>query len=113
MAPSAKTPSSVNSEAAKPKKPATPFTLFGNKVREAIAQELKAKSDGKASLGDITKEMAARWVALGEAEKKEFKDLASADKIRYANELKVYLESNDPAGALHDSEEATDSLFLV
>mmetsp|Transcript_82827 Transcript_82827/g.192464 ORF Transcript_82827/g.192464 Transcript_82827/m.192464 type:complete len:320 (-) Transcript_82827:60-1019(-) len=100
MAPSAKTPPSANPEAAKPKKAATPYILFGNKVREDIAQELKAKGDGKASLGDIAKEIAARWAALGEAEKKEFEDLASEDKTRYASEFKVYLESSDPAGAL-------------
>merc|ERR1719367_350052 len=87
-------------EVQKPKKAASAYWLFTSKVREEVSQELKQKGGGKASLGDIAKATAARWAALGQAERKEFEDRAAADKQRYAEEYKAYLEANDPAGTL-------------
>jgi len=85
----------------KPKRAVSAYWLFLSKMREEVAQELKQQG-GKASLGDIAKATAAKWAALGEAERKEFEDKAAEDKQRYAEEFKAYLEASDPAGTLRN-----------
>jgi len=94
--------SAIAGQVQKPKKAVSAYWLFTSNVRAEVTKELKEKGGGKASLGDIAKATAAQWAALGEAERKEFEDKASADKQRYAVQFKEYLEASDPAGTLRN-----------
>jgi len=91
---------SAAGEVQKPKKAVSAYWLFSNEIREAVTKESREKNGGKANMGAIAKEMASRWGALSEAEKKPYEDRAAEDKQRYAKEFAAYQEASDPAGTL-------------
>mmetsp|Transcript_124617 Transcript_124617/g.357933 ORF Transcript_124617/g.357933 Transcript_124617/m.357933 type:complete len:335 (-) Transcript_124617:87-1091(-) len=84
----------------KPKRAQSAYFLFANEMREQVTKEIKEKGEGKFKLGDVAKEVGVRWAALSAEAKKPYEEKAEADKQRYAEELRVYLEASDPAGTL-------------
>lgn len=68
-----------------PKRSLSPYFHFSAKRRP----ELKAAHPGT-SFGDLTKMVAAEWNSMQDVEKKQFNDLAAADKTRYENEKASY-----------------------
>jgi len=76
-----------------PKGPRNAYMMYISKNREIIQKEVRIKplAEGN-SFGAISRELGRRWKALKADEKKEYEDLAAADKIRSAREKKEYQE---------------------
>jgi hypothetical protein len=69
----------------KPKRFRTPFMFFMMSHREHLRQNEKFKNI------DMIKSLSERWNLMNEEEKKEYELLAKSDKIRYDNEMEVYI----------------------
>lgn len=71
----------------KPKKALSAFMYF----TQAKRAETREAHPG-ITFGEIAKIMGAMWKDMSEADRKPYVDLAEADKVRYAGEMKVYTD---------------------
>lgn len=71
-----------------PKKPLTSYMIFMMKNRDDVVKKL-SKDGSKPTFADVNKEISSAWKKL--ADKKEYVDAASQDKIRYEKENTEYL----------------------
>ncbi|KAL3916329.1 MAG: hypothetical protein SGILL_005227, partial [Bacillariaceae sp.] len=63
-----------------PKRPRSSYIFFCNAKRAAVSETVSG-------LGEISKELARRWADLDDSSKKEFDEMAAADKERYQTEM--------------------------
>lgn len=68
-----------------PKKPLSAYIIFTKERRSAVVAE-----NPGLSLTEVTKELGARWKAIGAEEKSVFEAKAKEDKARYAVEMEAY-----------------------
>ena len=68
-----------------PKKPLSAYIIFTKERRSAVVAE-----NPGLSLTEVTKELGARWKAIGAEEKSVFEAKAKEDKERYAVEMEAY-----------------------
>ena len=68
-----------------PKKPLSAYIIFTKERRSAVVAEKPGLS-----LTEVTKELGARWKAIGAEEKSVFEAKAKEDKERYAVEMEAY-----------------------
>ena len=112
----AKTQASKKSKARKdplkPKNSRSSYVFYSQAVRQTVVKE---NPDMK--FGDITKLIAKQFKELSSEQKKEYDDLANADKIRFQQEIEVYknsqVESNDKSHDQvneHDTKESSHEL---
>ena len=80
----AKTPKAKKDPNA-PKKPLSAYIIFTKERRSAVVAE-----NPGLSLTEVTKELGARWKAIGAEEKSVFEAKAKEDKERYAVEMEAY-----------------------
>merc|ERR1719281_950242 len=76
------------------------YVLFGKTVREEITKEYKEQNEGKSSLPEIGKLIAARWQELPAAERRAFEEQAAQAKDAHKEELRRREEEKDPVAAL-------------
>lgn len=76
---------------AAPKGPRNAYMMYIQKTREKLQKECEANplQEGN-SFGAISRELGRRWKALEVAEKRNYEELAAADKIRYEKEKGDY-----------------------
>ncbi|KAH8071416.1 hypothetical protein JL721_4394 [Aureococcus anophagefferens] len=83
-----------------PKGRRSAYIFFGN-AKRAEVKELHPDF----SLGDVGRELGARWKALSDDDKKPYAALATADAERYDREMAAYKATRPAAGAADEEEE--------
>jgi len=72
----------------------TPYTCFSKKMhalnRQANGQNKKKKTDGRATLGIMSKKVSKQWKLMTDEEKKPFIKESEEDKKRYKKELEEF-----------------------
>lgn len=81
----------------RPKKARTAYTYFVAENRASIKEK-----NPDLSFGELSREVAAQWKAMGEKEKKVFTDKSAKDKVRYSKEMENYVE---PSASEESSDE--------
>ena len=76
----------------KPKKAKTAFMFYCDKHRPALMKKQKEKQ-GKINIGEIAKELGAKWKKLSDKDKKPFASKAAKSKIEQEQKMKAYQES--------------------
>jgi hypothetical protein len=71
-----------------PKKALSAFFCFNNEVRLKILEEQKA-ANGKVDIGAAGKKIGALWVAMDDAVKAKYIQMAEADRARYERECQA------------------------
>jgi hypothetical protein len=84
----------AKSSCGKPKQPSCAYWIYQMSIREEVSKRNAEKNGGKSKFGEVAKEVSSLWKMLSDSERKVFEDKAAADKLRYAAEMKVYLESH-------------------
>ena len=64
----------------KPKKAKTAFMFYCDKHRPALMKKQKEKQ-GKVNIGEIAKELGAKWKKLSDKDKKPFNTKAAKSKV--------------------------------
>eukprot|EP00538_Stauroneis_constricta_P007239 CAMPEP_0119570674 /NCGR_PEP_ID=MMETSP1352-20130426/43731_1 /TAXON_ID=265584 /ORGANISM="Stauroneis constricta, Strain CCMP1120" /LENGTH=204 /DNA_ID=CAMNT_0007620345 /DNA_START=721 /DNA_END=1335 /DNA_ORIENTATION=- len=77
----------------KPKRAMSAFFLYS----QAFRSQVKAENPD-ASFGDVARLLSQRYRALTEKEMKKWTKKAEADKIRYQEEMKHYVPTEEPGG---------------
>lgn len=80
-----------------PKKNVTSFVFFGNDMRAKVRSENPGMS-----MTEVTKELGRRWKELPEEERKQYEQLAKADKERYMTEMDIYKAKKREAMEIDD-----------
>jgi hypothetical protein len=73
----------------KPKKTMSAFSYYAGEERTKLSNEIKERGD-KIRLPDLAKEIAARWKALPDEEKKDYQERSVKDRERWTAENKAF-----------------------
>ena len=73
----------------KPKKPKSGFLFFCDELRPDLIKNHKVKY-GKVVIGNIAKELGAKWKKLTNKQKNVYNDKKETDKYRYSQEMEAY-----------------------
>jgi len=76
----------------KPKHPKTGYNFFQLSVRDRLCRDLPKQSDRVLHNEKVARIIGQRWKALSAQERRVFQDMAENDKVRYENEMRVYLD---------------------
>mmetsp|Transcript_17461 Transcript_17461/g.31340 ORF Transcript_17461/g.31340 Transcript_17461/m.31340 type:complete len:754 (+) Transcript_17461:147-2408(+) len=77
----------------KPKHPKTGYNYFQLTVREQLSKDIPQESNRVLHNEKVARIIGQRWKALAAQERQIFQNMAEKDKIRYENEMKIYLET--------------------
>ena len=108
----------------KPSRPLSAYNLFFQKERanmlgkdaptdedERLKKRVHCKTHGKIGFAEMARSIASKWKNLDPTEKKEYEEIASKEKARYATELATWKEEqkakSEAAAAAAEEEEAS------
>jgi hypothetical protein len=92
-----------------PKKPCSAFFHFSRRMRPKIKEQ-----NPQATFGQLGKLIGEEWAKLTPEQKKEYEEMAAADKERYAKENKAYQarkqqEEEEESSSSSESESSSES----
>eukprot|EP00127_Corallochytrium_limacisporum_P002748 Clim_evm57s136 gene=Clim_evmTU57s136 len=88
-----------------PRRPQNAFILFCNDHREEVLQQLSKTSERPTH--EVTGELARRWKDLPAEDKQKYYDQYTADKVKYAADLKSYKKSGGSGSSSSTKKGAT------